>query len=843
MKHWIFFLCLAHLAVFASPAATLQGTVKDQRGAALPFATVYIQASTIGTSANPSGAYQLHLEAGTYTIVCQFMGYKQATYTCTIGATETQVHDFVLQEQTLEMKAFTVKASEDPARYIMRQVIRRRKFHQNQIQAFQTDMYLKGVLRTRSAPKKIMGEKVNSGDMGLDSAGKGILYLVEEEATYYTNRNQSRTIIHSVRESGSPNGLGFSRFPPVINFFDNNIQISDQLNPRGFISPVSDNALLYYNYKLEGDFKEGNHTIYQIRVTPRRLYEPLLQGTLYIVDEDWAIHSLAMTATKTSNMEFLDTFRIEQRYLPLAPDQWVIKQQVWFPIFKFFGFEFVGSFVTVYNNQRINEALPDSVFASRFVSEYDKGANKKDTSYWKDRRPVPLEGDEIKDFRLKDSLRLVDENPRRRDSLRRIQNRPRPGQFLSSGYTYLYPKNTGVLRTNALLSGLVNYNTVEGWNVAPRVTLWRTLDTGKVFTATAAARYGFDNTHANGIARLSYTHYDRTWRRRSRGIELEGGKYVFQLNPYNPIDPLYNSVATLFYRKNYLKIHERWTATITYRRNVGNGVNYSLSAGWQKRLPLENSTDYTLAKGDVGGLTSNYPDDLNWLRWERHQALVLHGSLSWTPGFSFIKYPDYIAPVSSDYPTLTVSYQKGLSGILGSKTNYDKWRVGVTDDFSMKLLGRVSYNVSAGGFLNDQYVSVPDLNHLYGNQLLVATPYVSSFQQAPYYQFSNARPFFSEAHVEWYLQGFLTNKIPVMRQLRWYLVAGANSYYADQDLWHTEFYGGIDNLGLGKFRVFRLDYVWGRNSVTDGSLHAFRIGISPTSLIGSDMLRANNSDW
>ena len=62
-----------------------------------------------------------------------------------------------------------------------RKVIGRRKFHLNQVEAFQADIYLKAVLKTRQTPAKVLGQKVNDGEMGLDTNGKGILYLLEEE--------------------------------------------------------------------------------------------------------------------------------------------------------------------------------------------------------------------------------------------------------------------------------------------------------------------------------------------------------------------------------------------------------------------------------------------------------------------------------------------------------------------------------------------------------------------------------------------------------------------------------------------------------------------------------------
>src|SRR5690606_30122516 len=117
----------------------LKGKITDSKGEALAFATVFVQGSTIGTSANADGFYQLSLQPGTYTVSCQYIGFRQVSFPITISGDEAIVHDFKLEEQQLQMKEHVVKASEDPARYIMRKVIRRRKFHLNQVKAFQAD--------------------------------------------------------------------------------------------------------------------------------------------------------------------------------------------------------------------------------------------------------------------------------------------------------------------------------------------------------------------------------------------------------------------------------------------------------------------------------------------------------------------------------------------------------------------------------------------------------------------------------------------------------------------------------------------------------------------------------
>ncbi|MBS1590169.1 MAG: hypothetical protein JST52_11205, partial [Bacteroidetes bacterium] len=66
----------------------------------------------------------------------------------------------------------------------------------------------------------------------------------------------------------------------------------------------------------------------------------------------------------------------------------------------------------------------------------------------------------------------------------------------------------------------------------------------------------------------------------------------------------------------------------------------------------------------------------------------------------------------------------------------------------------------------------------------------------------------------------------LLRQLRWYLVTGGNSYYVNDKFWHSEAFVGIDNFGFEQFRLFRLDFVHAWSSFLPET-SALRIGFSP----------------
>ncbi|XZF14600.1 DUF5686 and carboxypeptidase regulatory-like domain-containing protein [Chitinophagaceae bacterium MMS25-I14] len=842
-------LIVCCLFSIAAQAGLLKGRITDSKGLPLSFATVYVQGTTTGTNANALGEYELQLAPGTYKVIGQYIGFKQSVYNATITGNETVIHNFSLDDQNM-IKEVVVKATdEDPAYRIIRKTIARRSFHNKQMKSFQTGIYLKGALRNGGVPDKLFGFKVSVEDkkemgksMGGDSEGRSVIFMVEETADYYTELpNKKRTVIHSVKQSGDPNGLGFSEFPEVISFYDNNINISDQLNPRGFVSPIADNALSFYKYKLLGEYKEDGRVINKIQVTPKRLYEPTFQGIIYIVDEDWALHSLDVFLTKKSNMEFLDTFRVKQLYLPLKQDTWVIKSQVMGFDFSLLGMlNLTGNSVTVYSNQKVNEPIPDTIFNDKIVSVYDKDANKKDSAYWKETRPVPLAADEVHDYQFKDSVYVRTHDPKYIDSMRRRRNKLTASQVFSGGITQ-YGKDYKTTTTVSSILQMTNFNTVEGLNLAPKISYTRKLDTGNSIHARVAARYGFSNTHFNAIGSLEYTHHNTYWYNRSWSLAAQGGKYVFQYNPDNPISEYYNSVSSLVWQHNYMKIYERWDGTLRFNQNLGNGFRWGLSGAYQKRLPLENTTDYNWMKTDQVKYTGNVPQELSIYPWEEHSAVIAKGYISYQPGYTYTLYPDRKVSRGSDWPVFTLSYEKGIPDILNSKTDYDKWRFGIKGDARLNLFGSLSYNVAAGGFLNDKYVSLPDLMHIDGNEIALASPFLQSFQLASYYRFSNTQRIYGEAHVEYYLKGLLTNKIPLLRQARWYFVLGNNTFYANQNFYHTEAFIGVDNLGFSVARFLRLDYVHSWDGYGK-QYNGIRIGISPNSLFSTSSVNVKNGE-
>ncbi len=76
----------------------------------------------------------------------------------------------------------------------------------------------------------------------------------------------------------------------------------------------------------------------------------------------------------------------------------------------------------------------------------------------------------------------------------------------------------------------------------------------------------------------------------------------------------------------------------------------------------------------------------------------------------------------------------------------------------------------------------------------------------PYYTNSTNDSYF-ELHTEYSDKGFIMNKIPLLKLLKSNLVLGYHLLAVPNRNPYSEYSAGLDNLGFGKFKMFRLDYV------------------------------------
>ena len=96
-------------AVFAQDA-TLSGRVMDENEKPLPFANVYLNGTTRGTTTDKDGAYTLTMPLGTVEVVASFLGYQTTRQTLRLDRPQPRSFSFRLNPDNRVLNSVSVRA-------------------------------------------------------------------------------------------------------------------------------------------------------------------------------------------------------------------------------------------------------------------------------------------------------------------------------------------------------------------------------------------------------------------------------------------------------------------------------------------------------------------------------------------------------------------------------------------------------------------------------------------------------------------------------------------------------------------------------------------------------------
>ncbi|WP_374957234.1 DUF5686 and carboxypeptidase regulatory-like domain-containing protein [Gilvibacter sp.] len=807
-------LLLLFLFLSASLQAQIKGRVTDSKGEPLPFVNIFVQDSYLGTTSNELGDYVLELpEAGTYTLVFQYLGFEVKTQQLEYKG-KLQELNMSLQATSLSLDEVVIDASEDPAYRIIRQAIANRKKNSQRIAAFTADFYSKGLWKVTEAPERIMGEDIGDFGGALDSTRTGIIYLSEtiSEIAYQQPDDFKERIIAS-KVSGNDNGFSFNSAGDAnFSFYNNTIDINAQL-----VSPIANNALEYYRYKLEGVFYENDKLINKILVTPKRSQDRIWEGYVYIVEDDWEFYGIDLSTSGTSlQIPFVKELVFKQNFTFDKENRfWVkISQTIDFS-FGLFGLNGDGRFTAVYSDYDFSPGFTKQSFTNEVLTFVDN-ANEKDSLYWNQVRPVPLTPEEISDYIRKDSIQTLRKSKTYLDSIDAGNNRPSLLAPLT-GYTY----RNSYERWNISYDGpSVQFNTIQGYVPEVGLRFFKGFDENytKWLSFNSRFNYGIDEDRFRFDAGLTYRFNAKN---RAR-LSVNGGVTVAQFNRREPISPFVNTISSLAFERNYLKAYELRSGAINYGQEVVNGLFLTSRLAYEERVPLFNTSDQVWFRNSGVSYTSNNPldpTDFENAAINKHNIVKAGLSAFITIGQKYMSYPDFKFNVGGDnrFPRIQLNYEGGFAAS-NDNYNFHQFSAGLYQSFKIGNKGRFRYNLKGGTFVNGEGISFVDFQHFNGNQTRVndGGVYTNVFNNLPYYALST-NDSYMEFHAEHHFNGWLLGKIPGLNQLNFNLVLGGHVLSTVGNKPYYEYSVGLDNIGWGKYRLLRIDYVRSSlNGVNDG---------------------------
>ena len=114
-------------------AQCIKGKILGSNGNPVPFATIYSQEVSKGTTSNVEGNYTLDLPKGKHTLTIRYLGYKTREIEV-VCQDSIQKMDIVLEEQLYKIPEVRILASgEDPAYGIIRKAVAMSYYYLNQV--------------------------------------------------------------------------------------------------------------------------------------------------------------------------------------------------------------------------------------------------------------------------------------------------------------------------------------------------------------------------------------------------------------------------------------------------------------------------------------------------------------------------------------------------------------------------------------------------------------------------------------------------------------------------------------------------------------------------------------
>ena len=798
------FFLLALVLFSITNYSQIKGTITDEQGKPLPFVNIFEENTYNSTTSNEQGKFELNIRIpGNHIILFQYLGYKTSKRVIQLDKTPVSV-DVVLEEENIVLKELVINPKENPANEIIRNAIKKKKENSEKTARYTADFYSRGIIRLKDLPKTIMGQKLDFFDEMLDSTRSGIIYLSETVSKItFQKPDKMKEVIVASKVSGKDNGFSFNNAASV-NFDCYENYLPFEIN---VVSPIADNAFNYYKYKFEGSFfNENNQQINKIKVIPRRETEPVMEGYIYIVDDSYSIYATDLSI-KGNQMQSpaIDKLTLKQSYSYNSLNKiWVKNTQTLDFVAGILSIKANGRFTYVYSNFEFEKEFAKRTFTNEILS-FQENANKKEDSFWNTIRPVPLTEEETTDYLKKDILQTKKKSEKYLDSIDAKHNKFKPMDVLS-GYSYKNSfKKWSIDYDGPLLS--TSFNTVQGWRINAGLSYTKSDEDKRTFTRIGSKfDYGFSEEKIRGTA--SFVHKFNNTNRSL--LYINSGSSVNQFNGSNPISNIVNTVSTLFFKNNFMKLYEKNFVSANFGREIVNGIDINLNAEYAERKPLYNTTDQSVVKSDDLYTSNNplSPNDETSAAISKHNLVKTNVAFRFNFGQKYLSRPDgkYNIP-NDDYPSITLGYEKAFAAT-DKNYEYDLLAGKINYDVTLGNKGTLQMVFKGGKFFNADNISFVDYRHFNGNQTHIgqSDSYTNVFNLLPYYA-ASTNDSYSETHIEHNDKGYFMNKIPLLKYLQSQLVLGFHNLAIPDRKPYQEFSVGLDNLGFGKYRFLRVDYV------------------------------------
>lgn len=838
----VLYVILCFIFSLSAVGQGIKGTISNENGELLPFATIYIKELGTGTTTNADGYYELKTGNGQFSVVYQYLGYNTVEKSVAV-ANEFAEHNIQLKTQVVMLSDVVIRAGkEDPAYTIMRKAISKSKYHLQQVDKYTCKVYMKGTGELTDTPfllrKTLEKEGVEEGQLFISESVSEVEYI---------RPNTYNEKVISIRSSGDDQNAN-------PNVYVNGSFYEPEVG--GGISPLHPRAFSYYKFEYLGTYSDRGYEVSKIRVKPRSVGDNVFEGEIEIVEDNWSIYS---TNLKTSKLGI--NFLIKQFYEP-------VEENVWLPVThdfavdgKVLGFGFEGKYLATVSDYKVevnpdlrevfevvdekiykeeakvieeqapqlkNQEVENMLSSGKEVTrkqlrklmreyekqelvendqediesirrfDYDSAAYTNDSLYWSSLRPVPLSTKELEGYEKIDSLAEVEQQRREGDTLDGVNKDGFKLYHLITGDRYKVGKKAYL--SIPILEG--SFNTVDGFDIESGLGFRKTFESKSWLRLEHRSRYTFAREAYNGTITARYDFGEKYRRTSIRGF---GGRYIEQFNSDKPITPLVNLITTLLMEQNYMKLYERDFAGLQFSKQVNDNWKFTLNSTYNHRRQLFNNSDRKWVDRSNREYTPNAPISIELpdTSFPEHQALIGEFRIDYEPFIKFRYYNDERYRANNFSPKFSLLYRKGFDDALDSDVDFDQIELGYRHTFKIGVRALGDIAVKAGSFINNDQMFFMDYKHFLGNR----TPFVNAepvgnFRMLDYYAFSTNDEYLT-ASFHYQMRKFIFTRMPLLNLLGVRESFFINHLATDNSMNYTELGYGVNYI----FRILRVEAV------------------------------------
>jgi hypothetical protein len=706
------------------------------------YANIYIKGTTIGTTTDDTGYYQLKLQTIYDSVSAAYLGYSEATQP--IKKQDRQRINFMLEaSQSMLAEAVIIGSKESLEDYLIRKILENKdKNDKKHLQNYSYESYNKIELDVKNMSEKFMNRKILKpfkfvfDNIDSTSEDEPFLPMLLSESIsdfYYTSKlNKKREIIRASKISGV-NDASFNEFLSAtyqdIDVYDNAYTIID----KQFISPIANSCKTFYRYKVIDTLVLDNVVHYKLMFEPKTKGDNTFFGSFIVSENNYAIKGIQLRMAPHVNINFVKKIEINQDFDFVDQQFWMMTND--YLLVEFSPLEKMPAIITrknaVYRNFKINTSFNDSVISKMKEELYiDEREVKKDQAYWDSSRFIQLSKNEAAVYHIIDTLKTVPAYKTYVDII----------NLVLTGYY-----KTGPVELGPIVS-LISYNKLEGWRFGAGIrTNYKMCEWAQVgghfayglrdkrFKGDVNARFLVDK-QPRQIISASYTH-DVSELSRTNDLLASDNILSIIINRRKP------DVRLLYYDDAKLSYN------IEYKQGLSMGVTLQNRKIEQGLVPFS----YLYPNKEFG------IDSFNTLR---QTELVFNARFA--IGEKYIDKNSLFRSSINTYkvPVVQFEYVYGFKRFLGSQFNYHKFTLSYAQIVPIRTIGRFEMKIQAGKILGQVPFLLTEVHD--GNQTF-------AFSNTAF-NVMNDYEFYSDQYLQWnfshHFDGFFLNRIPGIRKLK-----------------------------------------------------------------------------